>query len=205
MIKARLFIGFMLLSLLALVAGACAPMPSPAPMPTPAPAPTPAPSPVPAPVPAPTPPPTPTPSPVPAPTPAPTLSGTLKVYVTDAPPREEVTSVNVTISQVQVHKAVAEQEREQEQSVSENRTQEQERAQQQIQEGEGEWISIDLSDNATTFDLLQIMGIEQFLGANEVEPGKYTQVRLVVDTIKVKLGNQEPQDAKLPSNELKCM
>jgi len=40
-------------------------------------------------------------------------SGTLNVYVTDAPPREEVTSIVVTLSEVQVHKIVAEQEQEQ--------------------------------------------------------------------------------------------
>ena len=193
MIKARLLIGVILLSLLAVLFGACA-------VPIPTPSPTPTPSPVPAPSPSPSPSPTPTPSPTPKPTPTPTISGTLKVYVTDAPPREEVTSVNVTISQVQVHKAVAEQEREQ--SGSDNQIPEQE--QQQIQEGEGEWITIDLSDN-TTFDLLQIEGIEQFFGSSEVAAGKYTQVRLVVDAIKVKLGNQEPQDATLPSNELKLV
>ncbi len=36
----------------------------------------------------------------PAPTPTPTLTGTLKVYVTDAPPREEVTSIMVTVAEV---------------------------------------------------------------------------------------------------------
>ena len=40
-------------------------------------------------------------------------SGTLNVYVTGAPPREEVTSIVVTLSEVQVHKIVAEQEQEQ--------------------------------------------------------------------------------------------
>ena len=107
----------------------------------------------------------------------------------------------VTIAEVQVHKAVAEQE--QEQAGSDNQTQEQE--QQQTQQGEGEWTMIDISDNATAFDLLQIKGLEQFLGASEVAAGKYTQVRLVVDTVQVALGGGELQDATVPSNELKIV
>jgi len=184
-VKSKIIMGVAFLSISALLLGACTPIPGPVPTPIPIPAPV----------------------PMPTPIPLPTLSGTLKVYVTDAPPRDEVTSVNVTISEVQVHKAVVEQEREQEQSGSDNQTQEQEkdREQQQTQQGESEWISIDLSDNATTFDLLKIKGIEQFLGSNELAAGKYTQVRLVVDTIKVTLGNQEPQDAEVPSKELKLV
>ena len=198
MTKAKIFIGFVIISLLAVIGGACTPL-------------------------GPTSPPSPAPSPLPAPTPP--LSGTLTVYVTDAPPRDEVTSINVTISEVQIHQAVAEQEREQERAgsdneteeevsdnvtqeqVSDNRTQEQEgeREQQRTQQGEGKWISIDLSDNATTFDLLKIKGIEQFLGSSNVTAGKYTQVRLVVDSIKVALGNQAPQDAEVPSKELKLV
>jgi len=165
MIKAKLFFGVVLLSLVTLSAGACAgtmPTPSPEPVPTPP-------------------------------------YGSVRVYVTDAPPRDEVTGIMVTVAEVQVHKAVAEQE--QEQAGSDNQTQEQE--QQQTQQGEGEWITIDISDNATTFDLLQIKGIEQFLGVSEVAAGKYTQVRLVVDTIQVALGGGELQDATVPSKELK--
>lgn len=143
---------------------------------------------------------------IPTPTPAPTPDGTLQVYVTDAPPREQVTSIMVTVSEVQVHIASAEQEREQEQAGSEPQTQEQEmeQEQQQTEEGEGEWVTIDLSGD-TTFDLLQIRGIEQYLGASQVAAGKYTQVRLVVDTIQVALGGGELQDATVPSNKLKIV
>lgn len=143
------------------------------------------------------------PVPTPTPTPTPTPSGTLKVYVTDAPPREEVTSIMVTVSEIQVHKAVAEQETEQQQSGTENQTQEQE--QQQTQLGEGEWLTIKLSDNTITFDLLKIKGVERFVGTSEVEEGKYTQVRLVIDKVQVKLESGDLQDATLPSNELKIV
>lgn len=181
--KVKIVAVITLLSILALLFGACAPIPAPLPAPT-------------------TPP---TPSPVPSPTPTPTHSGTLQLYVTDAPPREQVTSIMVTVSEVQVHMAEAEQEREQEQSASDNETPEQELEQEREQDGEGKWITIDLSDDATTFDLLEIKGIEQYLGASEVAIGKYTQVRLVVDTIQVSLGEGELQDATVPSNELKIV
>jgi len=187
MMKIKITTGIAFLSIAALLFGACAPIPSPAPTPVPAP--------------------TPAPSPAPTPTPSPALNGTLQVYVTDAPPRKEITSIMVTVSEVQVHMAQAEQEREREESGSDNGTpeQERERGRQQRPQGKGGWISIDLSDNATTFDLLEIKGVEQYLGANEVAAGKYTQVRLVVDKIQVALGGGELQDATLPSRELKIV
>ena len=175
MLKPKLYLVIAVLGILAVVGGACA---QPALTPTPSPPPTPA--------------------PVPSPTPAPARSGTIQVYVTDAPPHEEVTSIMVTVAGVKVHKAAAEQE--QEQAGSDNQT-----SDNQTRQGEGEWITIDISDNATSFDLLQIKGIEQFLGASEVAAGKYTQVRLVVDTIQVALGGGELQDATVPSNELKIV
>ena len=131
-------------------------------------------------------------------------TGTLKVYITDARSREEVTSIMVTVSEVQVHKALAEQEQEQQQSGTGNQTQEQE--QQQTQQGEGEWISVNITDDARTFDLLDIEGIEQYLGQVEVEAVKYTQVRLVVDAVQVEFNNSgNLEDARIPSKELKIV
>ncbi len=148
-----------------------------------------------------------TPDGIPSGTPDGTLNGTLQVYVTDAPPRNEVTSIMVTIEEVQIHRASAEQEMEQEQEQSSNDSQEQEQEQekQQTQQGEGEWITIDISDDAATFDLLQVKGVEQFLGESEVAEGKYTQVRLVVGEIQVALGDEELQEATVPSKELKLV
>jgi len=176
MFKARFLTAVATLGMVAILAGACV---QPAPTPTPVP----------------------TPIPSPAPTPEPAISGILNVYVTDAPPREQVTSIMVTVTAVQVHKALAEQE--QQQVGGGTQTQEQE--QQQTQQGEGEWITIDLNNDAKTFDLLQIVGTEQFLGTNEIEAGKYTQVRLLIDTVQVRLGDGELQDAKVPSPELKIV
>jgi len=134
------------------------------------------------------------------------VTGTLEVYVTDARSREEVTGIIVTVSEVQVHKALAEQEQEQQQSGTGNQTQEQEQEQQQTQQGEGEWISITIDDAARTFNLLDIEGIEQHLGQIETEAVKYTQVRLVVETVQVEFNNSgNLEDARIPSKELKIV
>ena len=55
----------------------------------------------------------------------------------------------------------------------------------------------------TTFDLLKVKGIEEFFGEAEVEAGKYTQMRLIVDKAEVALGDNEPQEAEVPSQKLK--
>jgi heat shock protein HslJ len=105
---------------------------------------------------------------------------------------------------VQVHKALAEQEQELQQSGTGNQTQEQE--QQQTQQGEGEWISIAIDESARTFNLLDIEGIEQHLGQIETEAVKYTQVRLVVETVQVEFNNSgNLEDARIPSKELKIV
>ena len=198
MTRIKLFAGIMLLSMLAFVFTACVPTPKLTPAPAPAPAPTPAPSQTPSIT--TTPAPSPTPAPAPASQPA---SGTIDVYVTDAPPEKNITSVNLTISSLEVHLAAAEMEQEQEQSGSGNQTQEQE--QEQEEGNGGGWISINISDNMSTFDLLKVKGIEEFFGSSEVAAGKYTQVRLIVDKAEVAVDNGEPQEATVPSGELKIV
>jgi len=123
-----------------------------------------------------------------------TEKGTLQVFVTDARSRDEVTGIVITVSEVQVHKALAEQEQEQEQE------------EQQTQQGEGEWISVNIDEGARTFDLLDIEGIEQYLGQIELEAVRYTQVRLVVETVQVEFNDSgDMQNARIPSNELKIV
>jgi inhibitor of cysteine peptidase len=140
--------------------------------------------------------PAPAPTPAPAPLPQPAM-GTVEVYVTDAPPDKEVTAVLLTVSSLEIHKAGAEME--QEQSGSGNQTQEQE------EENGGEWISINISDNMSTFDLLKVKGIEEFFGSSEVAPGKYTQLRLIVDKAEVTTADNVTQEASVPSQEMKIV
>jgi len=129
--------------------------------------------------------------------------GTIEVRVTDAPPGAEVTSIMVQVSEVVIHKAVAEQEQESEQEEEQQQEQEQEQEQEQQQQEElGEWIPIQIT-GPNPFDLLQIRGLEEVLATDEVEAGKYTQIRMTIDSIQVILGDGDPQEATVPSGKLK--
>ncbi len=125
--------------------------------------------------------------------------------MTDAPPDKNVTAVLLTISSLEVHLAAAEMEQEQEQEQSESGNQTQEQEQEQEEGNGGGWITIDISDNMSTFDLLKVKGIEEFFGSSEVAAGKYTQIRLIVDKAEVAVDNGEPQEATVPSGELKIV
>lgn len=137
-----------------------------------------------------------TPTPAPAPAagaqpPGPVVStGTIEVRVTDAPPRDEVTSIMVTVSTVEIHKAAAEQE---------EGEQNQEEEPEQGREG---WLPL-TNILLNTFDLLQIKGLEEVLATNEVGVGKYTQIRMVIEKVEVTLGDGQPQEATLSSGRLK--
>jgi len=123
-------------------------------------------------------------------------TGTVEVRVTDAPRSDNVTSIMVTVSEVAIHRAAAEQTQQQ-QEGSDNQTQ-----QQDEEQGGGEWIPIEIT-GTNPFNLLQIKGIEEVLGTENVTAGKYTQIRMSVDKVKVSLGENEPEEATLPSGELK--
>jgi lipoprotein-anchoring transpeptidase ErfK/SrfK len=115
--------------------------------------------------------------------------GTLQIMVTDAPPAEEVTSIMVTVESVEVHKAAAQQE--QQQSAT-NSTDE-----------KAGWLPLDILAGNETFDLLQIQGIEEVLAVAELEAGNYTQVRMTISNVQVRLGDGDLQDVILPSGNLK--
>jgi hypothetical protein len=153
--------------------------------------------------------------------------GTLKVFVTDAPPDEEVTAVLVTVSSIEVHRAVAEQERENEDDTSDNvtstddavtdnttagnpatdnttATSDNQTPEQADQDGSG-WTTLEIGEGAATFDLLQVQGINQFFADGLIAAGKYTQVRLIVDKVEVSLGGKDPVPARIPSGALKLV
>ena len=120
--------------------------------------------------------------------------GMVEVHITDAPPEEQVTSILMTVSRVEIHKAGSDDEEQQ------PLEQEQEKLQ---EEGDGGgWITIDIT-RGTTFDLLKIKGLDELFAVSQVESGKYTQVRLTVDNVEVALGEEKPVEAKLPSGKLK--
>jgi len=117
--------------------------------------------------------------------------GILQIMVTDAPPEEEVTSIMVTVESVEVHKAAAEQEQSANNSTN-NSTDE-----------EAGWLPLGILAGNETFDLLQIQGIEEVLAVTELEPGKYTQIRMTIDNVQIKLGDGDLEDVIVPSGKLK--
>jgi hypothetical protein len=140
---------------------------------------------------------------------APQATGSLQIMVTDAPPDQEVTSIMVTVESVEVHKAAAaqeqEQQQEQEQVQGQNQTQEQEQEQSRVNSTNEEagWLPLDILAGNETFDLLQIQGIEQVVAIAELEPGNYTQIRMTISNVQVRLGDGDLQDVILPSGKLR--
>jgi len=105
-------------------------------------------------------------------------TGSIEMRVTDAPSGAEVTSVAVTVSGVEIHKA----------GLAET--------------DESGWMPMKMS-GSTTFDLLQIRGLEQVLATGDFAAGTYTQIRMTVTKVRVTLQGGNPQDATIPSGKLK--
>jgi hypothetical protein len=88
-------------------------------------------------------------------------TGTMQVYVTDAPPKD-VTAIEIKASSVEAHKADAD---------------------------ENTWVT--LLNEPPIFDLVKAMGVNVLLGDTEVPVGKYTQIRLNIDEVTVTLNGQQ--------------
>ena len=111
--------------------------------------------------------------------------GTLEVRVTDAKNEPVVTAINVTFDNITVHRAGED------------------------GDSDGEWIVV-AEDLNKTVDLLQLSGIGDLLGEEEIETGKYTQIRVGVVKVEVAIDGDEEEvtlepaeDVVLPSGELK--
>jgi len=102
------------------------------------------------------------------------MSGRLEIWVTDA--GVEFSSVNVTVSEVQVHRS------------SDN-----------VPDEEG-WITV-ISDDRT-FDLIELRDMRALLGDEELEAGHYTQIRLNVDNVTV---DGSSAQVELPSGVLRIV
>lgn len=111
---------------------------------------------------------------VPLASPTTSAHGALEIWVTDAP--GEVLSLDVTVSNIQVHMA------------SDN-----------VDDEEG-WITV-VSDNRT-FDLIALRGVQELLGEQELEAGHYTQIRMTVDNVTV---NGVEANIIVPSGVLKLV
>jgi len=108
----------------------------------------------------------------------PTHTGFVEVHVTDPGHGNNISSIDFTASEVEIHKAGDEGE-------------------------EGEWIPLDIT--MPTFDLIELKegGLEEILAWGNVTAGNYTQIRMKIEKVEVRLGEAEPEEATLPSGELK--
>jgi len=97
--------------------------------------------------------------------------GSIKVYVTD-PPHPEFTSIEVFIDSIDAHKVVAGEQ--------------------------GEWIPVE--PVVSSFDLVTLVGVSEFLGSVQVEAGSFTQIRIAVEKVEV-----NGELATLPSDTLKIV
>lgn len=110
-----------------------------------------------------------------------TNTGVLELKITDAPAEFEIQKALVTISQVQVHKA----------NSGENAT----------NESESGWFTV--VEETQTYDLMQLTnGVTDVLGTSELEVGKYTQIRLILERAVVTIDDVE-HDLTVPSDKLK--
>ncbi len=124
-------------------------------------------------------------------------TGIVQMWVTDAPRTDNVSEIWVTVSDVKIHEAAIGQ-------VSDNGSDE---ADGEIDDSAdtGGWISVNLT-GPSRFDLLTLRGetggLQQVLATANLTEGRYTQIRMTVDEVEVKI-NGVLRDATLPSGKLK--
>jgi len=106
-------------------------------------------------------------------------TGTIEIRITDAPPEYDIATLVIAFSKVEVHK-----------------------------EGEGEqeggWQDLTIRDYE--FDLIELdeKNLKALLAVEEVIPGKYNQLRLVISDISITLkGGAFPPEITLPSGEIR--
>jgi len=116
----------------------------------------------------------------PAPTPA-VEWGIVEIRVTDPPPAD-VKSAIVHLSKIEVHRVSANV------SGSDNKS---------------GWITI--LEAPSSFDLMDVIGVEQLLGSANVTAGKYTQIRMDVDRVEVVTVDGDNFTAEVPSGKLKIV
>jgi hypothetical protein len=118
-----------------------------------------------------------------------TTAGRLVINITDAPSAPDIEEIWLTVSKVQIHMAGSDETSEQEQEQNEN---------------DGGWIEVGLVGDAR-FNLLTLQnGLQAKLAMADLDPGKYTQIRMDVSPVEIKVkGDAVLKIAKLPSGTLK--
>jgi len=124
-----------------------------------------------------------------------TPKSTLIIAVKDAPKQSKygtITSLSLTFSEVSVHKASA--------GEMVNTTTEEITATESNETEEVGWITV--VDEIQTVDLLQFTDVSKILGQKTLDSGRYTQIRLKIDSGFVTIDG-ETHDLTIPSKVLK--
>ncbi len=140
-------------------------------------------------------------------------TGTLNLQITDAKPETlNITALEVIISNIQVHTAggnlelvctnetVIEEICNNDTTICENVSQLVETCENVTDEAG--WSTV--VEGPVTYDLIQIKDVKEFLGSKEFEAGKYTQIRLSVDSAKLFLSGEEAS-LTIPSEKIKLV
>ena len=109
------------------------------------------------------------------PTQEPVYASTLEIRVTDIPPESGISSIEVTVSNIEVHK---------EGSRWGWRTR---------------WTKV--IGEEQTFDLIEIKDIEQILGEAGIEPGNYDRIRMRIESVKLVIDGGS-LEADIPDRQL---
>ncbi len=117
-------------------------------------------------------------------------TGTLRMQITDAPSSLNISKALVTISEIQVHAAGS--EGNETNTTGTNTT----------NSTTAGWFRV--VSGPVTYDLINITDVKQFLGSSELAAGKYTQIRLSVDSAKVTIDGKE-YTLTVPSDKLKLV
>ena len=108
--------------------------------------------------------------------PGPARPATLEIRATDAPPPEGVSKILVTVSNIEVNV--------------------------ELEDTAGGWLTVVAEPK--TFDLMEIMGVEELLGTADLMPGEYNQVRLNVEKVVVTLLGTDIE-GRVPSGKLRIV
>lgn len=74
----------------------------------------------------------------------------------------------------------------------------------EIHKDGGSWETVD--EDTHQFDLLDLIGIQEFLASKVVDAGRYTQIRLDIEEVKIKVVDEEAYHyAKVPSGKIKLV
>ncbi|MDO8578824.1 MAG: DUF4382 domain-containing protein [Dehalococcoidales bacterium] len=140
-------------------------------------------------------------------------AGTVQMWVTDAPRTDNVSEIWVTVSEVKIHKAgsgnVSDNASD---NVSDNTSgnvtgNTSEGQEDTSPENAAGWITINIT-GANRFDLLTLRGdgngsgLQQILATANLAAGRYTQIRMSISKVEVKL-NGVLEDATIPSGKLR--